>query len=176
MSETVRVLRSQALAEAHHRLTTRPEYVATDRVTGVSTGTELFDLFVGVPDDADVEALVAVSIGTGGLAHVDTTDGASVDTSGTDLPVQSKGADGDAMTTTVERGGTYSATGTTLPTLALGTERDGGPITSTGARALSDVRLLTPGEGVRYQPVNESGSTVDADVQVSVIEIEPSSV
>jgi len=176
MSEIVRVLRSQTLAEAHHRLTTRPEYVAADRVTAVSTGTQLFDLFVGLPSDADVEALVGVSIGAGGLAHVDTTDGASVDASGTALPTQSKGANGDSMTATVERGGTYSATGTTLETVALGTERSGGPVTSTGARALTDARLLAPGDGARYEVTNESGSTVDADVQVSVIEIEPSSV
>jgi len=172
MSEIVRVTRSQALAEAYHRLTTRREYIATARVTDVADGGQLFDLYVGPPSDADVQALVGVGFGVGGQAHLDTTDGATVDTTGTALPTQSKGSNGQATAVTVERGGSYSATGETLETVLLGTARTGGPASSTGQRSLTDVRLLDPGDGIRYTTTNQSGSTISADVQMSIVELD----
>jgi len=171
MSEIVRVTRSQTLAEAYHRLTTRREYVATDRVTGVADGAQLFDVFVGLPSDAEIQALVQLTIGAGGQAHLDTTDEATVDTAGTALPIQLKGSNGQTTAATVERGGSYLATGETLETLVLGTARSGGPSTSGGGRSVVDVRLLDPGEGIRHVATNESGSSIPADVQVTVIEI-----
>jgi len=172
MSEIVRVTRSQALAEAYHRLTTRREYVAADRVTGVADGGQLFDAFVGLPSDADIQALVGVGFGVGGQAHLDTSDEAAVETAGTALPTQSKGANGQATAVTVERGGSYSATSETLETVLPGTTRTGGPASSTGQRSLTDVRLLDPGDGIRYTTTNQSGSTISADVRVSIVELD----
>lgn len=171
MSEILALLRSQSIAEAEHQLRTGDEYIAADRFAGIADATEVVDLYIGIPSDADISALIGVTFGTGGLAHLDTTNDASVDTSGTPLDYQSKGESG-TMTTTVEAGGTYTTTGTALTTIQPGTQRDGGPISSSGGRAPTDVRLLQSGDGVEYVLTNQSGSATDFDVLVTVIELE----
>lgn len=171
MSELLKLLRAHDVEQTHHQLTTGREFVAADRFEGIADGTEVMTLFVGNPEGSGIGVLSAVSFGTGGLAHLDTTNDAAVDTAGTALPHHAKGG-GVTMDATVETGGTYTTSGDTLNTILPGTDRAGGPESSAGARAPSDVRLLHPGEGVEYVATNESGGETDYDVEVAIIESE----
>lgn len=171
MTVLAELLRKHDIEQTHHQLSTGQEFIATERYTGVADGAEVVNLFVGVPADSTVDALVGTAFATGGLAHLEVHDAASIDAAGTALPYQAKGIE-NAMQTTVEAGGTYTATGDTLPTILPGTNRTAGPAASSGGRAAAEVRLLQPGEGVEFVVTNESGGPSAFDVEVSVIEVE----
>jgi hypothetical protein len=172
MSALLKLLRSHDTEQSVHDLLSREQYTFAERFTGVADGVEVVSAYVGNPTSSGVHALTTVSIGPGGLTHIDTTDGASVDTAGADMPSQSKGANGGDSALTVEYGGSYSATGTTLNTIAPGTSRDGGPATTQGGGAVPDVRLLLPGDAVVYTATNQSGGAADFDITIDSVEID----
>jgi len=172
-SALLELLRSHDIEQAHNSLTTRGQLLGSARFTGITDTNLITDLYVGNPPDSGTDYLVSITTGTGGLTHIDTTDDATVDTAGTDLPLQANGdIDATAAALNAEYGGSYSATGTTLETTAPGTNRDGGPASSRGARDIANLRLLQPGESVLVSITNQSGSTVDADVQLAAIPID----
>ena len=173
MSALLQLMRSHDTEKAIHELQTFEQYAFAERFVDVADGAEVVTAYVGNPSDSGVNALINVEFGPGGLMHVDTTDGASIDTSGTDMPSQSKGSNGGSSTAlTVEYGGTYSTTGTTLNTITPGTSRTGGPATTQGGGAVPDVRLLLPGEAIVYSATNQSGGPADFDITVDSVEID----
>jgi len=172
-SALLELLRSHDIEQAHNGLTTRGQLLGSQRFTGIADGSLIADLYIGTPTDSTTDYLVVTTIGAGGLAHVDTTDDAAVDTAGTDLPLQANGdIDPAAASLNVEYGGSYSAGGTTLNSVSPGTDRTGGPATTTGRSDVAALRLLQPGESVLVSVTNESGATVDADVELTAVPIE----
>jgi len=173
MSGLLELLRSHDTEQSVHDLQTLEQYAFAERFTGVADGVEIVSAYVGNPSDSGVNALINVEFGPGGLTHIDTTDGGSIDTAGTDMPSQSKGANGGKTTAlTVEYDGTYSTTGTTLNTITPGTSRTGGPATTQGGGAVPDVRLLLPGDAVVYTATNQSGGPADFDITIDSVEID----
>lgn len=156
--------------QAFHHLRERTDYLATYREVDVADAAEAIELYVGNPAGSDTEILISVAIGAGGAAHVDTGENASVDEAGTDLPRQSKGANGTGVAV-IEQGGTYTSENT-LETVIAGSLRRQQPSGSTGSAAIPDVRLLEPGEAVQYTVTNRSGDTVDFGATVSAVEVD----
>jgi len=172
-SALLELLRSHDTEQSIHDLQVLEQYAFAERFVDVADGANVVTAYVGNPPDSGVNALITVEFGPGGLMHVDTTDDASVDTSGTAMPSQSKGSNGgDTTALTVEYGGTYTTNGTTLNTITPGTSRTGGPATTQGGGAVPDVRLLLPGEAVVYAATNQSGGPADFDMTVDSIEID----
>jgi len=165
--------RLDATTQAYERLKEGRDFVATTRETGVADDGVAIDAFVGNDTDSEFDLLIAVSFTTGGRADLEMTDGASVDTSGTEMPVQNKGVVNGELPATIETGGTYTTDGTTLETILPGSDRIGGPTINTGSVSIPEGRLLEPGEGVNYVLTNRSGGSTNFSMTVGVIEIDP---
>jgi len=173
MSELLRVLRSQTRLEALKQHNRGGEFVAAQRFADATSGTQAFDAVVVNPSGNDTSALITTSVTGGGSGQLDVTNQASVDTAGTAFPVQEKGRTSGGLSLTVESGGTYSATGTTLPRLIPGSTRlSGQPSPATGGAPMTDTRILDPGDGLRYTVTNTSGNTVSYDMAVDIIELD----
>lgn len=161
----------QDVTQAYDQLKNGDEYIATYRNADVATGNTAIDLYVGNPSNSGVDALVVIGLGVGGTSHIDSGEGASVGTSGTDLTVQAKGT-GTGTALTIEQGGTYSSSNT-INTIAPGSRRGNQPAAATGSRSTAKARLLEPGDALQVTVTNKSGNTVDYDAVVDVTEIVP---
>jgi len=173
MSAMLELLRSHNIEQAYHDLQTRLQVVGEERFTGIADTNQVTELYCGNPSDSGVDILLSTTIDTGGLAYLNVTDGASIDTSGTTLDTQTKGTGDTADANLVaEYGGTYSTAGTTLNGVAPGSQRTGGPATSNGASESADVRLLQPGDAIVFEAINQSGGAADFSVGASAVEID----
>ena len=164
--------RLDATTQAYERLKVGRDFVATTREPDIAADAVAIDAFVGNDTDSEFDLLVAVSFTTGGRADLDVTDGASVDTSGTAMPVQNKGVVNGDLLATIETGGTYTTDGITLETILPGSDRTGGPTINTGSASIPQSRLLEPGEGVNYVLTNRSGGSTNFSMEVGVIEVD----
>jgi len=170
MGLIARVLRSQNRLQSVNQHKRGGEYVFSKRFLDVADGDDAADIVIENPSDSDVDVLVSTVISAGGATYLDITDDASIDTEGTLLTYHEKGIQNGTPTVRVEDGGVYSTTGDTLETFIPGSQRVGGPATTTSVTETTDTRLLEPGDGIRATLTNAAGSTIDCSVVVDVIE------
>lgn len=165
--------RLSTTTQTYERLKSGVEYVAADRVTGITDGSVALDVFIGNDAGSERDLLVSVEFATGGASTLDVTNQATVDVAGTALPTEPKGVEVGTQAATLERDGTYSAAGETLKVKLPGSTVAGGPATATGGDGIPRARLLEPGDAIRNVVTNVSGGQANFGVTVDVIEIDP---
>ncbi len=155
------------ISQIYDQLKEGRQFIAADRFADVTDGSQAADIFIG-NDGSDVDLIFTTSIFTGGASQITALDNASVDTAGTEIPIQNKGVP-NGVPATVEYGGTYTAE-TPITWIIPGSSKTGGPSGAVGGTT-KEVRLLEPGEGFEYIVTNESGNTVDYGVKIGIVEI-----
>ena len=156
------------VSQIYDQLKEGREFVAAERFANVSDGTQAADIFIGNDAGSDVDLIFTTTVLTGGATQITAKDNASVETAGTNMPIQNKGVP-DGRPETVEYNGTYTGENP-ITWIIPGSSKTGGPSGAVGGAA-QEVRLLEPGEGFEYTFTNESGNTVDYGVKIGIVEI-----